>query len=118
LRKLDRRQQPKRGGHCGHFGIANLAQIFVDIACDRLVGVQKPEGRGLIGAHIMHRLEHVRRGIGDDGDTVRQLQAVPGIPGAERKSDHHAERHDEDDGLQQRGYGETVQHGGPQDFSH
>ena len=77
LRKFDRRQQHQCVGHRGHFRIANLPQVFIDVACDGLVGVEQAEGRGLIGSQVVHRLEHVRRGVGDDGDPVRQLQPGP-----------------------------------------
>ena len=51
-----------------------------------LIGIQQPVGGGAIGAQIMHRLEQVRRGIGDHRDTARHLQPSPGIPGVERES--------------------------------
>jgi len=100
LREFDRGQQAQRIGHGGHFRIAKLAQIFVDIAGDRRVGIQQPEGRGLIGAQIMHGLEQIGRGIGDHRDAAGRLQAVPGIPGIERKSDHHAKCGCQDNGLE------------------
>ena len=51
--------------------------------------------------------------VGDHRNAARRLQAAPGVPGVERKSNHHAEGGDEDDGLQQRGYGQTIQHDAP-----
>src|SRR6478609_9819432 len=54
-----------------------------------------------------------RLGVRDHEDAARHLQAVPGIPGVDGKSNHDAERGGENDGLQQRGYGQTVQHDAP-----
>ena len=66
----------------------SVAQVFVDIAYDGLVGVQQPEGRGLIGAQVVHRL----RTLGEASAMTPIRQPVSGIPGVEREADHHAER--------------------------
>ncbi len=84
------------------------------LAVDRRFRVQDPVGAGPIRAQIVHRLEQIRRGIGDQRDAARHLQPTPGFPGVERKSDHHAKRRGQDHGFQKCGYGQTVQHGCPQ----
>jgi hypothetical protein len=119
-RLLLRKFQPAEQGECiahrRHLGVADVTQILLDIGIHRRIGVQQPVGRGAVGAQIVHRLEDVRGGVGDNRNAARRLQAAPGVPGVERKSDHHAKGGDEDDGFQQRGYGQTVQHGcSPQD---
>ena len=83
LIEFDRRELAKRVAHRGHFRVAEIAQIFFDIAIHRLIGIQQPGGGGPIGAQIMHRLEQVRRGIGDHRNAARQLQTPPGFPGVE-----------------------------------
>ena len=113
LREFQAAEQAERVAHRRHFGVADVAQILLDIGVHRRVGIQQPVGGGAVGAQIVHRLEDVRRGVGDDRDAARRLQAAPGVPGIERKSNHHAEGGDEDDGLQQRGYGQTIQHDAP-----
>jgi hypothetical protein len=35
---------------------------------------KQPVGRGAVGAQIVHRLEDVRRGVGDHSDAARRLQ--------------------------------------------
>ncbi len=113
LGEFDLAEQRERIAHTRHFGVAQRAQIFLDISVQRRAAVQQPVGGGAVGAQIVHRLEHVGGSIGDDGDAAGLLQAPPGVPGVERKSDHHAEGGGEDDGLQQRGYGQAIQHGIP-----
>jgi hypothetical protein len=113
LGEFDLAEQRERVAHARHFGVAQRSQIFLDVAVQRRAAVQQPVGGGAVGAQIVHRLEHVRGSIGDDRDAAGLLQASPGIPGVERKSDHHAEGSGENDGLQQRGYGQTIQHDAP-----
>jgi hypothetical protein len=59
-------EQDERVAHRRHFGVADVAQILLDIGVHRRVGIQQPVGGGAVGAQIVHRLEDVRRGIGDD----------------------------------------------------
>ncbi len=113
LRELDLAEQTKRVAHRRHFGVAKAAQIFFDVAVHRRVAIQQPVGGGAVGAQIVHRLEHIGGCVGDHRDAARHLQAAPGIPGVERETHHDAERGGQDDGLQQRGYGQTIQHDAP-----
>jgi hypothetical protein len=53
-----------------YFGVADVAQILLDIGFHRRVGIQQPVGRGAVGAQIVHRLEDVRRSVGDDRNAV------------------------------------------------
>ena len=109
-------ERHQRIGHRGHFRVADVAQVFFDIRFHRRVGIEQPVGGGAVGAHVVHRLEQVRRGVGDHRNPARDLQAAPGLPGVEREAEHDAGRGDQDDGFQQRGYGQTVQHGAPNGF--
>ena len=113
LRELDLAEQTERIAHRRHFGVAQAAQVFFDLAVQRRGAVQQPVGGGAVGAQIVHRLEHVRRRVGDHRDAAGHLQASPGLPGVERKSNHDAEGGGQDDGFQQRGYGQTIQHDAP-----
>jgi hypothetical protein len=61
----------------------------------------------------MHGLEQIGRSFGDQRDAIGQLQALPGIPGTERKSAHNAESRGQDDCLQQRGNSQAIQHDKP-----
>jgi hypothetical protein len=110
LGEFDAAEQAERVVHRRHFGIADVAQIFLDVGIHRRIAVQQPVGRRAVRAQVVHRLEHVGGSIGDLRHAARLLQAAPGVPGVERKSNHHAEGGDKDNGLQQRGYGQTIQH--------
>ena len=79
---------------------------------------KEPVGGRPVGAQIMHRLEHMGRGIRDHRDAVGRLQAPPGIPGIQRNPDHHPERRGQQYDFQKRGYGQTIQHECPQSFMH
>ena len=103
----------QRARHRRHFGVAKTAQIRIDLAVHPGFGIEQPDGGGLIGAQIMHRLEQVRRSVGDHRDAVRRLQSSPGIPGVERESDHDAKGGGQDNCFQQRGYGQTIEHNIP-----
>jgi len=116
LRESDGGKHLERVTHGGHFHVAKPAQIFVHFAIQRLVGVQQPVGRRAVAAKAIHGLEHVGRSVRDDRHPVGQLQALPGVPGSERKAEDNAKRGGQDHCLEQRGYGETVQHGCPPKF--
>ena len=118
LGEFDGGKRRKRAGHRRRFGVAQAAHVFLDVGVHRLIGIQQPVGGGSVGAQIVHRLEKVRRGVGDHRDAAGDLQAGPGIPRVEREPGDDAECGDQDDGLQQRGYGQTIQHKVPRDFVH
>ncbi|MGY4600972.1 hypothetical protein ACVWXL_008718 [Bradyrhizobium sp. GM22.5] len=94
-------------------GIAQRAQIFLDLAVHRLGRIQEADRGRAVGAQIVHRLEQIGGRVGDLRDAVGGLQAIPGLVGGERERDHHADRRDRDHRLQQRGYGQTIQHRSP-----
>src|SRR6266853_5330121 len=52
-------------------------------------------------------------GNGEHRDAARQLHPPPGIPGVERKSEHDAKSRCQDHCLEQRGYGQAIQHNRP-----
>ena len=114
LRELDARKQVQRPRQRRHLVGAQIAQILLRIMVHRLLGGESPVGVGPIGAQIVHRFEQVRRRIRDQRHAIGCLQALPGVPCAERDRDDHAKRSGHDDGLQQRGHGQAIQHEGPQ----
>ncbi|MBA7473732.1 hypothetical protein ES707_09076 [subsurface metagenome] len=118
LWEVHARERRQGRGHRRHFGIADAAEILLDVRVHRRVGIKRAHSGRAVGAQIVHRLEQVRRGVRDDGDAAGDLQAIPGVPGIEREADHDAEGGGEDDGLQQRGNGQTIEHGIPQSECH
>jgi hypothetical protein len=104
LRELHRDQQREAIGHGGHLAIAQAAQVLFDVGVHR-IRVQQTAGGRAVGAEVMHRLEKVRRGVGDHRDPARRLQVPPGFPCAHRKLGDGQHCGDHNNGLEQRGNG-------------